>query len=74
MVLRDGEYKFVLSNTVKLGDRVINRKGPALEDLEFTLVTDLITIFSPETVYQFDTEEGDIFFTENMLVHNLLKA
>ena len=70
LIYRDGQYKFILSGAVKLGDKVLKRNGSGIEDLEYLIVTDLLIIYDNSTVYQFDTEDGDVFFTENMLVHN----
>jgi hypothetical protein len=70
LIYRDGQYKFILSGAVKLGDKVLKRNGSGIEDLEYLIVTDLLMIYDNSTVYQFDTEDGDVFFTENMLVHN----
>ena len=74
MIFRDGKYRFIHSGYIELGDLVLNRGNGTLSGISWVPVTDLIRIYSPELVIQFDTEDGDIFFTEGMLVHNMYKA
>jgi intein/homing endonuclease len=70
LIKRDGLYTFMVSKEVALGDKVLRLSGPNLDQLSWEYVTDLEVVDEQSTIYRFDTEDGDVFFTENMLVHN----